>query len=66
MASFPVYYVNLRCNGCGTVIKTMGDAAAQARELAALAGWRTGRKRIGHGRFVFDACRDCDLPEDYT
>lgn len=66
MASFPVYFVNLRCNGCGTVIKVMGGTAAHARDLAAVAGWRAGHKRAGRGRFVFDACRNCDLPEGYT
>lgn len=66
MASFPVYHVNLRCNGCGKVIKVMGDTAGHARQLAAVAGWKAGRKTVRRGRFIFDACRDCRLPEDYA
>ncbi len=66
MASFPVYFTNLRCDGCGKVIKIMGDTAAHARRLAALAGWRSGLRRQGRGRSVYDACQDCDLPEGYA
>lgn len=65
MASFPVHLVNLRCDGCGREIRTLEETAAKARDLAAVAGWTSGRKVIGMGRRVFDACRDCDLPEGY-
>ena len=66
MASVPVYHVNLRCNGCQKIIRVLGDTAAQARELAAAAGWTSGRQHVGRGKRTFDACRDCELPEGYT
>lgn len=66
MTSFVVHFTNLRCDGCGREIKVMGGTAAGARELAALAGWTSGRKVIGRGKRLHDACRDCELPEGYT
>ncbi len=66
MTSFPVYFTNLRCDGCGKVIKVMGETAPRARQLASAAGWRAGREPRGKGRHLFDACRDCELPEGYT
>ena len=65
MSSFNVIHVSLRCNGCGKVIQVMGDTAAHARELAAVAGWRAGRQRQGRSRPIFDACPGCDVPEGY-
>lgn len=65
MASVPAWHVNLRCDGCGRIIKVLGDNAAHARELAAFAGWTSGRKAVRRGRFIFDACQDCKLPEGY-
>lgn len=66
MTSFAVYFTNLRCDRCGKEIKIMGDTAAHARELAAIAGWKSGRKVTGRGKRVSDACPDCELPEGYT
>lgn len=66
MASFPVYFVNLRCNGCQKIIKVLGDTVAQARDLAAAAGWTSGRQHAGLGKRIFDACQNCELPEGYT
>ncbi len=66
MTSFQVFYVNLRCDGCGKVVKVMGETAAVARELASAAGWQSGRQPRGRSRPIFDACRDCELPEGYA
>lgn len=66
MASFPVYHVNLRCDGCQEVIRVMGETAALARKRAAASGWTSGRQHAGLGKRTFDACQNCELPEGYT